>query len=396
MPTPMRYRRFGKTELSMPVLTCGGMRFQQAWQDVEAEALEAKSQQNVNATVEAAFAAGMTHFETARGYGSSEVQLGLALPALPREQILVQTKIGPKANEAEFLDTFETSMDNLKLDAVDLLSIHGINTAELLDRTLHAGSLDACRRLQAEGRVRHVGFSTHGPLEVILDAIASDAFSYVNLHWYTFDRRNEPAVAAARERDMGVFIISPSDKGGKLYDPPDKLVRLCEPLTPMGFNDLFCLAHPGVHTLSLGAAGPSDFDAHLAILPLLDDPQPVLQPIEARLEQALADALGEDWARHWQDGLPPMVAAPDDVPLYQIVRMYNLARAYDMSAYGRMRYNLLGNGDHWFPGVKVDRIDWPRLRDALAGYRFADRIPHVLKEAHAMFAAEDQKRLSES
>ena len=41
---------------------------------------------------------------------------------------------------------------------------------------------------------------------------------------------------AARQRDMGVFIISPNDKGGKLYDPPPKLTRLCAPLTPMQFK----------------------------------------------------------------------------------------------------------------------------------------------------------------
>jgi predicted aldo/keto reductase-like oxidoreductase len=49
---------------------------------------------------------------------------------------------------------------------------------------------------------------------------------------------------------MGVFIISPNDKGGKLYDPPAKLVDLCPPLTPMQFNALYCLARPQVHTLS--------------------------------------------------------------------------------------------------------------------------------------------------
>ena len=43
---------------------------------------------------------------------------------------------------------------------------------------------------------------------------------------------------------MGVFIISPNDKGGKLYEPPPKLTELCAPLTPMQFNDLYCLARP--------------------------------------------------------------------------------------------------------------------------------------------------------
>ncbi len=75
-----------------------------------------------------------------------------------------------------------------------------------------------------------------------------------------------PALEEAARRDMGVFIISPNDKGGKLYTPPKKLVDLCAPLTPMQFNDLYCLARPHVHTLSIGAARPTDFDEHLAAL----------------------------------------------------------------------------------------------------------------------------------
>ena len=38
----------------------------------------------------------MNHIETARGYGSSEYQLGFILPSFPRDEIMVQTKIGPK------------------------------------------------------------------------------------------------------------------------------------------------------------------------------------------------------------------------------------------------------------------------------------------------------------
>ena len=61
-------------------------------------------------------------------------------------------------------------MKYLKLDHVDLLSLHGINNRELLDWSLKKdGCLAAARRLQKEGRVRFVGFSTHATTDVILD-----------------------------------------------------------------------------------------------------------------------------------------------------------------------------------------------------------------------------------
>ena len=391
----MIYRRFGKTELQMPVLTCGGMRYQQSWEDLQDKGLDTEGQANLEACIHRAIGSGINHIETARGYGSSEYQLGLVLPSLPRDEIIVQTKIGPKDTEEEFLKTFDLSMEHLQLDYVDLLGVHGINTPMILRKTLKGGTLKAIRKLQDEGRVRHVGFSTHGPTQTIVDAINTGEFSYVNLHWYYFDQCNWPAIEAATQRDMGVFIISPNDKGGKLYEPPQKLVDLCAPLTPMGFNDLFCLADDRVHTLSQGVARPTDFDAHLAILPHVENATHVIAPVLERLHDEAVRQLGADWIRHWQEGLPDTKHVPGNVPLYHVLRMYNMAKAYDMTGYGKMRYNLLGSGGHWFPGEKVDKLDWDALAECIKDYRFAERVPGILRETHDLLNAEDKKRQSE-
>lgn len=392
----MQYRRFGKTELQMPVLTCGGMRYQQSWQDVPPGDIDAANQANLEATIHAAIDQGINHIETARGYGSSEYQLGKVLPTLPRDEIIVQTKIGPKESEKEFLETFDLSMSLLKLDYIDLLGIHGINTHEVLNQTLTKGTLSACRKLQAQGRVRHVGFSTHGPTDAIVATVETGEFDYMNVHWYYFDQRNWPAIEAATARDMGVFIISPSDKGGKLYSPPPKLVDLCAPLTPMGFNNLFCLSHPQVHTLSIGAARPTDFDAHLAIIDKIDQPNIHMAPVQSKVYAAWVDTFGADWAAHWHENLPWLVDAPEPVPAYHIVRLYNLIKAYDMLEFGKMRYNLLGNGGHWFPGTKPGTFNEAMLLRGLRNYRFADRVPAILRETHALLNEGELKRLSAS
>jgi predicted aldo/keto reductase-like oxidoreductase len=365
---------------------------------VEPSLIEAAGQANLEACIHRAVALGINHIETARGYGSSEMQLGRVLPGFPRDELIVQTKIGPKDSEDEFLKTFDQSLENLQLDYVDLLSVHGINTRELLDVTLHKGTLSACRKLQDNGRVRHIGFSTHADPDVVIPVIETGVFSYVNLHWYYFDQRNTSAIEAARQRDMGVFIISPNDKGGKLYAPPDKLVRLCNPFTPMAFNDLFCLLQPGVHTLSIGAARPEDFDAHLEILSLLEQPEGErdVRRVQKRLEDELIRVMGDEWAAHWKDNLPRWEEVPGQVPLYHVLRMYAMAKTYDMLEFGKMRYNLLGSGDHWFPGQKVDKIEWEKFPDCVSRYPFADRLPGILREAHAWFNAEDVKRQSES
>ncbi|MFZ4682516.1 MAG: aldo/keto reductase [Terrimicrobiaceae bacterium] len=392
----MIYRRFGRTELQMPVFSCGGMRFQQDWTDMDFEKITAENQAKLESCIHRSLEVGINHIETARGYGSSEVQLGQILPGLPREKLIVQTKISPAPAE-EFLKTFETCMDRLKLDHVDLLSFHGINNQALLDLTLKkGGALEAGRKLQAEGRVRFLGYSTHGPCEVITAANNSGEFDYLNLHWYWVNQVNWPAIEAATRRDMGVFIISPNDKGGKLYEPPDKLRRLCEPYSPMIFNDLFCLRRPEVHTLSLGVARPSDFDEHLRALELIDRTDEIVPVIEERLRAAMEDSLGRDWCDRWQEGLPRWEDVPGEVNVWEILRLWSYARSLDMVDFGKMRYNLLGNADHWFPGKNVAGMDDKAMSNAVKSSPFADRLPGILREAHELLWDKPVERLSKT
>ncbi len=215
MATPMKYRRFGRTNLQIPVISCGGMRYQHSWKDEEAGGITPEGQANLEATIQRALELGINHIETARGYGTSEVQLGRILPRLPREKMIVQTKVSPRADTREFLATFNQSMSNLRLDYVDFLGIHGINNEELLEFTLRRGGcLEAARQFQKDGRVRFIGFSTHAVPRVITEG-----------HRVGRIRLREPALVFCEPAELAVGAGGHETRHGRVHHQPERQGR---------------------------------------------------------------------------------------------------------------------------------------------------------------------------
>ena len=385
----MKYRRFGKTELKMPIFTCGGMRFQESWEDHSLDSIPQEHQLAVNKLIKDMYNIGVIHFETARGYGSSEVQLGEALAQLPRDKILIQTKVAPDADPNKFLTNLETSFLNLKIDYADLIAIHGINDEEYYNIMMPC--LEILEEWKEKGKIKHIGFSSHGSCGIIEKIIATKRFDYVNLHYFYIYQENFKAIEAAHVEDMGVFIISPNDKGGKLYDPPIKLTGLTDPLSPMQFNDLFCFSNPNIHTLSIGVTKIEDIHEHIGILDYVTEggvKDDVEKNIALKLDTEMERVLGQEWLDASINNLPYFKDVPNEINIKIIIWLYNLAKGLNLKEYAKMRYNLLGDGGAWFPGNKAENIakyadEIVKLCE-LRKHPDSDAVLVALEEAHEL------------
>ncbi len=368
----MDYRRFGKTGLQISVLSCGTMRC-------------LDSQDQMTDTIAHALNHGVNHLETANGYGESEMFLGNTLKTLDRDRVILTTKICPTPDLDEFRSQLQQSFDRLQVDRLDCLALHGVNTFDHLD-WIQNGCMAIVQDYVTAGKINHVGFSTHGSLDLIQATIATDLFSFINLHYGIFFRRNEPAIAQATDRDMGIFIISPGDKGGLLYTPPDKLVEDCAPLTPLAANYRFLLSDDRIHTLSVGPANPDEWIQPLESIQALDEERQIFD----RLDDVLETSLGTDCCSQCYLCLP----CPEDINIPEVLRLRNLAIAYDMDAFGKFRYGMFENAGHWFPGRKANNCTdcgdcLPRCPETL-------KIPELLRDTHDRLAGKPRRRLWQS
>ena len=384
---PMEYRRFGKTDKHLSVITLGGMRFKHVWQNPRQD-IPSDTFDHCRELVQLALKNGINHIETAYGYIKSETVYGKVLNEelnIPRNSYHLMTK-GSAMTGPEMRQLVEKQLKTLQTGYLDFYGWHGLNNEELFTTACaKKGPVEELHKMKEEGMIRHIGFSTHAPRETIIKAIETGLFEFVNLHYYYFNQRNEEAVAKAHEHDMGVFIISPNDKGGQLFNAPQKVRTSTAPITPIQWNARFCLKSPSIHTLSFGMTEASHFEEMKGIFPLQWTEQE--QKIKLKLESYLQDDPYSGY-----DGFD-LQNDPSGINIPEILRLRKLWKCYGMNEYGRYRYKVFGENSHWLPGAfafkeNINKVDLSKVPEEIP-------LKEMLTESHREFHVPKYKVISE-
>ena len=153
----MKYRTLGQTNIRVSTLCmgCWGLANDFHWgpQD-DADSI---------ATVHAALDAGVTFFDTAESYGDGHADevLGRALQGIRHEVIIASKVSGGNLAPDDLIRSCETSLHRLNTDYLDLFQIHWPSRAIPLTE-----SWAAMERLQREGKVRALGVSNFGVIDL--------------------------------------------------------------------------------------------------------------------------------------------------------------------------------------------------------------------------------------
>lgn len=142
-------------------------------------------QDTVNELVDYAIAHGVNYFDTAPVYirGWSEASTGIALKRHPREKFFIATKASNHRGPyelSECIEMYRKSMRELQVDYIDYYLMHSVGAGieDFHKRFVDNGFLDFLKRERAAGRIRNLGWSFHGDVEVFDYVLAFEDYQW--------------------------------------------------------------------------------------------------------------------------------------------------------------------------------------------------------------------------
>ena len=157
---------------------------------------------------------------------------------------------------------------------------------------------------------------------------------------------NVACVKRALELDMGVFQISPFDKGGMLYRPSEIVAKAVgRDISPMAFAALYGWKEIGIHTCSVGLARVTDLEEAMDAVRLYNagkEGDDILHATAERLNAIKEKALGKEWLAKGLLNLPTCYdPCTNGVAIGHSLWCHNLITAFGMYEFAKARYNSM-------------------------------------------------------
>lgn len=206
-------------------------------------------QDAVNRLVDYAIAHGVNYFDTSPVYvqGWSEKSTGIALKRHPREKLIIATKLSNFQNwtRENSIAMYKQSLKDLQTDYIDYYLLHSIGNGGIETfraRYIDNGMLDYLIEERKAGRIRNLGFSFHGTVEVFDEVLAMHDhvhwdFVQIQLNyvdWRHASGRNvnaEYLYAELEKRSIPAIIMEPL-LGGRLSNVPEHIMMRLKERTP--------------------------------------------------------------------------------------------------------------------------------------------------------------------
>ena len=265
----MVYKEFQDLQLS--ALGFGGMRLPVV--DGKDDAVnEAAAFELVNRAMEQ----GVNYYDTAWGYhgGNSELVLGRALSSYPRDRFYLADKFPgyDLSNMDKVEEIFNRQLEKCQVDFFDFYLFHNVcemNIDAYLDPKY--GIFDYLKKQKANGRIKHLGFSAHGNMDVLkrfLDAYGKEMeFCQIQLNYLDWTFQNAKAKAELlRSWNIPIWVMEPL-RGGRLARLPDeyaaRLAAARPEETAPGWAFRFLQTVPGVTMVLSGMSNLEQLESNL-------------------------------------------------------------------------------------------------------------------------------------
>lgn len=227
-----------------------------------------------------AYEHGVNYFDTAWGYheGNSEVVTGRCLAKYPRSTFYLASKFPgyDLGNMGKAEEIFEKQLEKCQVEYFDFYLVHNVcdlNIGHYLDDETY-GDVSYLKKQKELGRIRHLGFSLHGGLDVLeqfLEAYGyAMEFCQIQLNWMDWEFQDARGkVDRLRQAGIPVWVMEPL-RGGMLVNLQTEYRQQLAALRPSAsaaeWALRFCQSVPEVTVTLTGASTLEQLSENIRIL----------------------------------------------------------------------------------------------------------------------------------